>query len=153
MRLSLTFWPVEASFSTISRKWLEIPTKNSASLERGDLELSNGVRHAHGEFFLQKNLVIGKEWGAFTSVVVLTASFPSGFRRGRDLNPRPSLQEKLVECNEINHWSTSPGSAASRKSWILISHGSRQVCGRKVASTSCLSHSIHEWFHLKASPP
>ena len=41
--------------------------------------------------------------GAFTSVVVLTASFPSGFRRGRDLNPRPSLQGKLVECNEINH--------------------------------------------------
>ena len=28
---------------------------------------------------------------------------PSGFRRGRDLNPRPSLQGKLVECNEINH--------------------------------------------------
>ena len=27
----------------------------------------------------------------------------------------------------------------------------RQVCGRKVASTSCLSHSIHEWFHLNAS--
>ena len=41
--------------------------------------------------------------GAFTCVVVLTASFPSGFRRGRDLNPRPSLQGKLVECNEINH--------------------------------------------------
>ena len=41
--------------------------------------------------------------GAFTSVVVLTASFPSGFRRGRDLKPRPSLQGKLVECNEINH--------------------------------------------------
>ena len=41
--------------------------------------------------------------GALTSVVVLTASFPSGFRRGRDLNPRPSLQGKLVECNEINH--------------------------------------------------
>ena len=34
--------------------------------------------------------------GAFTSVVVLTASFPSGFRRGRDLNPRPSLQGKLL---------------------------------------------------------
>ena len=41
--------------------------------------------------------------GAFTSMVVLTASFPSEFRRGRDLNPRPSLQGKLVECNEINH--------------------------------------------------
>ena len=41
--------------------------------------------------------------GAFTSVVVLTASFPSGFCRGRDLNPRPSLHGKLVECNEINH--------------------------------------------------
>ena len=41
--------------------------------------------------------------GAFTSVVVLAASFPAGFRRGRDLNPRPSLQGKLVECNEINH--------------------------------------------------
>ena len=26
--------------------------------------------------------------GAFTSVVVLTASFPYGFCRGRDLNPR-----------------------------------------------------------------
>ena len=35
---------------------------------------------------------------ALTSVVELTASFPSGFRRGRDLNPRPSLQGKLVEC-------------------------------------------------------
>ena len=41
--------------------------------------------------------------GAFTSVVVLFASFPCGFRRGRDLNPRPSLQRKLAECNEINH--------------------------------------------------
>ena len=41
--------------------------------------------------------------GAFTSLVVLTASFPSGFRGGRDLSPRPSLQGKLVECNEINH--------------------------------------------------
>ena len=41
--------------------------------------------------------------GAFASVVVLTASLPSGFRRGQDLNPRPSLQGKLVECNEINH--------------------------------------------------
>ena len=72
--------------------------------------------------------------------------------QGRDLNPRLSLQGKLIECNEINHWSTSPSKAISRKSWILISHGSGQVCGRKVASTSCLSHSIHEWFHLKASP-
>ena len=44
--------------------------------------------------------------GAFTSVVVLTASFPSGFLQGLDLNPRPSLQEKLAECNEINHLST-----------------------------------------------
>ena len=41
--------------------------------------------------------------GAFTSEVVLTASFPSGFHQGRDLNPRPSLQGKLVECNEIYH--------------------------------------------------
>ena len=41
--------------------------------------------------------------GAFTSVVVLTASFPSGSGLGRDLNQLPSLQEKLVECNEINH--------------------------------------------------
>ena len=41
--------------------------------------------------------------GAFTLVVVLTSSFLSGFRRGRDLNPRPSLQGKLVEHNEINH--------------------------------------------------
>ena len=41
--------------------------------------------------------------GAFTSVVVLTSSFPSGFHQGRDLNPQPSLQEKLVECNEINN--------------------------------------------------
>ena len=29
--------------------------------------------------------------GAFSSVVVFIASFPSGFRRGRDLNPQPSL--------------------------------------------------------------
>ena len=43
--------------------------------------------------------------GAFTSVVVLTASFPSGFRQGQDLNPRPSLQWKLVECNlTANLW-------------------------------------------------
>ena len=55
--------------------------------------------------------------------------------------------------NEINHRSTSPVKALNMKSWMLISHGSRQVCGRKVASPSCLSHSIHEWFHLKASPP
>ena len=34
--------------------------------------------------------------GAFTSVVVLTASFPSGFRRGRDLNLQPPVQEKLL---------------------------------------------------------
>ena len=39
--------------------------------------------------------------GAFTSVVVLTASFPSGFRRGQKLNPRPSLQSKLVVCNDL----------------------------------------------------
>ena len=41
--------------------------------------------------------------GAFTFVVVLTANFPSGFRRDLDLNPQPSLQGKLVECNEIYH--------------------------------------------------
>ena len=41
--------------------------------------------------------------GAFTYVVVLNASFPSGFCRGRDLNPRLVLQGKQVEYNEINH--------------------------------------------------
>ena len=56
------------------------------------------------------------EEGAFTSMVVLTASFPSGFRRDRYLNPRPSLQGKLVEYNEIINYSTSPDKAESRKS-------------------------------------
>ena len=41
--------------------------------------------------------------GAFSSVVVLATSFPSGFCRGRDLNPRPSHQGKLEECNDTNH--------------------------------------------------
>ena len=41
--------------------------------------------------------------GALASVVVLTASITSGFRRGQHLNPRPSLQGKLVErCNNCS---------------------------------------------------
>ena len=35
--------------------------------------------------------------GAFTSVVVLTASFPSGFRRGRDLNPRGEASRNAMK--------------------------------------------------------
>ena len=59
------------------------------------------------------------------SMVVLRASFPSGICLGRDLNPQPSLQGKLVECNEINHCSMSPSKGVSRKSWILTSQWCR----------------------------
>ena len=54
MWLSLTFWPQKASFLRISRNWLDLPTIFFTITSRGDSELSNGVRHAYGDFFLQK---------------------------------------------------------------------------------------------------
>ena len=54
MWLSVTFWPLKGSFLTISRNWLDLPTIFVTITSRGDSELSNGVRHAYGQFFYKK---------------------------------------------------------------------------------------------------
>ena len=41
-------------WTRITRNWLEVPTNISASRSRGQSQLSNGVRHAYGEFFYKK---------------------------------------------------------------------------------------------------